>query len=538
MSKQLLAQSGKSGIHSIVDIDCGSMHAAPGCGEVHDLKDGSCKALADEGAGTLDSGNVLVSIFGSTVRSISSSKCTDKASMANRMRGSSMLFLKISLTRQKELRTTAYNKFTLDLVKNSINLFSTHIQREQNYVMIKAEYTSIDSVLKILKATVRRDVRICTNIPVMSLPAIRVGKDELVINGSTKEISGLRKEEARSRTPDTKDLSATETLLTFEYLKFSMMEILQKEALEQILDRNGCEMAYTSHSSQYDPPSQFVVKIYSTRCENTRECKRELNDLYHSSILLTWRDTERAPKSLYIENGIFIREDGGRCMAFGSIEDVQRIVKTSTSAYESYFLVDSEMGDFICGKKFGKTMKISRSTDCILDVEVIKTPHSEASKTADDRSEADFCVDEKVLYRFKIRGSGSETVNCYKFLLDEFPVELCFDLDRKHHKKIIGMKGMTIQKIMKKYNIYAKFMSTKEARENGFSGNVILKTPRKNADNLEKSKDEILAMSEEEASSPKALCDESECKVALIEEMETERYPSIESLLKMKKDVM
>lgn len=502
MAKQVLAHGRKELSNGVV---CnGSMDVVDGCREALENASYIVRASMAGRADTSGLCKLFTDVFGPG---------TNKACER------SVLLLKVPLTKQKELRTTAYNKFTLDLVKSSINLFTTHIQREQGYALIKAEYTSIDSVLKILKETVRRDVHV-QNIPATHLPVAHLGNGIVVANGNAREIRELRKEVYCGA----KDLGAVETLLTFEYLKFSMMEILQKDMLEQILDRNSCEMVYTSYNGQGEPPTQFVVKIYSSRSENTRECKKEINDLYHSCIFLTWSDAEC--RDTYIENGIFIRESTGRCIAFGGIEDVQKIIGANVLAYESHFFVDSEMGDFICGKKFGKTMKISRSTDCVLDVEIAKgqlcSAQGEVGSTA-------------TLYRFVIKGSGRGTISCYRFLLDEFPVELCFDLDRRHHKKIIGMKGMTIQKIMKKYNIYAKFMSTREAQENGFSGNVILKTPRKNASCLERSKEEILAMTEEVDSS-KAQPSEKECEAVSIEEIPAERYPSIECLLRLKKD--
>lgn len=62
-------------------------------------------------------------------------------------------------------------------------------------------------------------------------------------------------------------------------------------------------------------------------------------------------------------------------------------------------------------------------------------------------------------------------------------------INKKYHKKIIGASGKLIQEIMKKYNIYVKFMNEEED-----GCNVMMKTPRKNIDGLEKIKEEIFGI--------------------------------------------
>lgn len=446
-------------------------------------------------------------------------------------------FLKIPLTSQKIFRTVAYNKFNMDLIKKSINNFMVSLRREQDFALIKIEYSSIYHVLEALKSTIRGDIfylisknmnedglgqfNRCSDSEASGIkgssfnetnryhesaiansmlkdyghiPTFLISRDSIVINGNASEISVFEsntvcKKEAGHNT------EISEILFNFEFTKFSMMEILCKDSLSRILVDTACEIACFGGIS-----SAFIVKIFSDRLENIKACKRSLNDLYYTNILISWSEStvgELCDRKSYFDNIIFIRESTGRCSAFGNIENIQKSLKIDETLTESSFLVDFEMGDFICGKKFGKTMKISKSTDCVLDVEIVKKitlvgPEAQFNESEDPN---------EIFYKFKMRGKGTETLNCYRFLFDEFPVELCFDLDRKYHKKIIGMKGSTIQKIMKKYNIYAKFMSAKETFSSGFSGNVILKTPRKNFENLKKSQDEILSMAQE-ATSP------------------------------------
>ena len=78
---------------------------------------------------------------------------------------------------------------------------------------------------------------------------------------------------------------------------------------------------------------------------------------------------------------------------------------------------------------------------------------------------------------------------------DELPAEISFYVPEAYHKRIIGVGGKNIQRIMKKHGVYVKFSNAEEhALMGGYfenQDNVIARTPSKNAANLENLKGEV-----------------------------------------------
>ena len=82
----------------------------------------------------------------------------------------------------------------------------------------------------------------------------------------------------------------------------------------------------------------------------------------------------------------------------------------------------------------------------------------------------------------------------------EMPASISFHVPDQYHKRIIGIGGQHIQRIMKKHSVFVKFSN---AMDRGGMGredddirvdNVICRTPARNAQNLELVKSEILEM--------------------------------------------
>lgn len=93
-------------------------------------------------------------------------------------------------------------------------------------------------------------------------------------------------------------------------------------------------------------------------------------------------------------------------------------------------------------------------------------------------------------HNFLIDVSGSSAHNVLRgltLLQDELPAELAFHVPEAYHKRIIGVAGRSIQRIMKKYSVYVKFNSAEELRQLALDDeeNVLARTPAKNALNLE-----------------------------------------------------
>lgn len=124
--------------------------------------------------------------------------------------------------------------------------------------------------------------------------------------------------------------------------------------------------------------------------------------------------------------------------------------------------------EFISGKKSGKINKIMKTTGAKIKF----VPFSE--------------------YNFIIEMGSyqiNKTLEGFSLLQEELPAEISFYVPEKYHKRIIGVGGKNIQRIMKKYGVYVKFSNAEEVASLGgyFSNedNVVARTPMKNRANLQ-----------------------------------------------------
>ena len=144
----------------------------------------------------------------------------------------------------------------------------------------------------------------------------------------------------------------------------------------------------------------------------------------------------------------------------------------------------NEIKEFISGKKDGKINKIIKETG--IEVELL------------GKSEFFLLI--------KLRTPQlSQIPLAIEMLNGELPAEVSFFVPEYHHKRIIGHGGKNIQRIMKKYGVYIKFLNLDECiAKNGhpsqtafnhltkFLPNVVVKTPSKNKNVLNEMKEEVL----------------------------------------------
>ncbi|ORY05455.1 hypothetical protein K493DRAFT_296500 [Basidiobolus meristosporus CBS 931.73] len=94
----------------------------------------------------------------------------------------------------------------------------------------------------------------------------------------------------------------------------------------------------------------------------------------------------------------------------------------------------------------------------------------------------------------------NKTLEGLKLLQEELPAELSFYVPESYHKRIIGVGGKNIQRIMKQFGVYVKFSTAEEFAAQGVcisSGdNVVARTPAKNACNLDRFKQTIVDLVE------------------------------------------
>lgn len=139
----------------------------------------------------------------------------------------------------------------------------------------------------------------------------------------------------------------------------------------------------------------------------------------------------------------------------------------------------NEHKEFVSGKKNGKINKIMGQSS----VQII----------FDGFNEYNFNID--------VCAAGYEAMKTGLSLVEqEMPASISFHVPDQYHKRIIGIGGQHIQRIMKKHSVFVKFSN---AMDRGGVGredddikvdNVICRTPARNAANLELVKSEILDM--------------------------------------------
>jgi len=139
----------------------------------------------------------------------------------------------------------------------------------------------------------------------------------------------------------------------------------------------------------------------------------------------------------------------------------------------------NEHKEFVSGKKNGKINKIMGQSS----VQII----------FDGFNEYNFNID--------VCAANYDAMKTGLMLVEqEMPASISFHVPDQYHKRIIGIGGQHIQRIMKKHSVFVKFSN---AMDRGGVGredddikvdNVICRTPARNAQNLELVKSEILDM--------------------------------------------
>ena len=153
----------------------------------------------------------------------------------------------------------------------------------------------------------------------------------------------------------------------------------------------------------------------------------------------------------------------------------------------------AEIRDFICGKKDGKLNRIVKETGVKISLNLIGGDSMYVDLIAEDHKGDD---DDTF--------SSNSLLNALRLLEGELPSELTFHVPDAHHKRMIGHGGKVIQRIMKKWGVYVKFMNHQETTQchrlvdplmespvGVPLDNVVVRTPSKNAAALKAIKEEI-----------------------------------------------
>jgi len=149
-----------------------------------------------------------------------------------------------------------------------------------------------------------------------------------------------------------------------------------------------------------------------------------------------------------------------------------------TFHHEMRFQVElaNEHRDFISGKKNGKLNKIMKTANVKIKFETF--------------NDYNFLID--------VAGADQGALHGLSLVQEELPAEASFHVPEAYHKRIIGVGGKNIQRIMKKHGVYVKFSNADEfAALGGYADNednVIARTPAKNALELEHLKQAVMEL--------------------------------------------
>ncbi|KAG6911775.1 hypothetical protein DXG01_000021 [Tephrocybe rancida] len=161
--------------------------------------------------------------------------------------------------------------------------------------------------------------------------------------------------------------------------------------------------------------------------------------------------------------------------AVGMIMELD-IIKSFHHEIRFQIELSNEHREFISGKKNGKINKIMQTTNVKIKFETF--------------NDYNFLID--------IAGPDNSVLQGLSLLQEELPAEISFHVPEAYHKRIIGVGGRSIQRIMKKFGVYVKFSNAEEfAALGGYNDNddnVVARTPAKNAINLDNLKQSVMEL--------------------------------------------
>lgn len=257
-------------------------------------------------------------------------------------------------------------------------------------------------------------------------------------------------------------------MVYLDSLKYAYLLMYKKYEIDDALAE------YTTYLTELETTQKTTkVMFISLSKKNLKRTLVWFNKVYNSVIVANFS------RPVYQKIDSLIIFEHGKDMystVVGDITKVKDIVTDGKGDFEAFMDVEGETLDFLCGKKNGKIIKIMKGLGCIIEV---------TKKSNFDRS-----------YVY-IKGRLSVFKIALSMVLNEFPEHITFSIDERHHKRIIGYGGKNIQKMMKKHGVYIKFMSLSDMEQEGYEHNVVIKTPRKNAFNLESMKEELFETIEE-----------------------------------------
>ncbi|CAD6499979.1 BgTH12-04084 [Blumeria graminis f. sp. triticale] len=323
--------------------------------------------------------------------------------------------------------------------------------------------------------------------------AQRRNPEEIFITGETPQSIALAKQKIHDLVNRTR-IFMKDAVVSASKIDSILLGRLDK--VRRIMETNGTFIQFPALASQRN-----MIRIQGTEGLHVERTVRDVMPLtgqfYSASWWIQQADTSRLPSPTDIRT--MLSDICANSDADVSFDKLTFTITGSDDAVKAALMVISEIKfvtrsqyqirvkielanehkEFVSGKKNGKINKIMGQSS----VQII----------FDGFSEYNFNID--------VCAAVYDTMKTGLALVEqEMPASISFHVPDQYHKRIIGIGGQHIQRIMKKHSVFVKFSN---AMERGGVGredddikvdNVICRTPARNAQNLELVKSEILDM--------------------------------------------
>ena len=246
------------------------------------------------------------------------------------------------------------------------------------------------------------------------------------------------------------------------------------------------EILSRHQSAQFTFRFRNDFRDFTTKCSQVFESLAQLTDCSVSQKCSgNCVEVEIGGSSRDLARALIRLETINRAQIFESGSSDLKLVERRMRLY-----APAEIREFICGKKDGKLNRIIKETGVNIELNMIGGDSMNVDLIAEDPMGVNFC--------------SNVLLHALRLIEGEFPAELTFHVPEVHHKRMIGHGGKVIQRIMKKWGVYVKFMNGHETQQchqisdpidetpaAKFVDNVVVKTPSKNASALKAIKEEI-----------------------------------------------
>lgn len=271
-----------------------------------------------------------------------------------------------------------------------------------------------------------------------------------------------------------------------QHRKLDWLYGFKKPSIRKIMKDNGVDIQFPNPTS-----GGTTISVTGTRANLVdraiRSLKQLICDCYLASIqTLNVLDSPDTLNRFYTDVTPLLHKasanSGAEIILGKNIIDIYGTQSQTKQAYQELvrqtevvkirdtkFQIElsAEHKDFINGKKNGKINRITKTSGCRIAFQ--------------ESSDVNMLID---VYS----ASPSCLLSGVAMLEEELPAEMSFYIPETYHKRIIGVGGKNIQKIMKRFGVYVKFSNTEEYEQLGGYyenvDNVICRTPSKNQENL------------------------------------------------------